>query len=244
MRKLLLDIENSPNVADVWGLFNQNISLSQLRESSFTMCFAAKWKGERTTHFYSTFHDGRQEMISQAHKLLSEADAVVTYNGNGHDLPILNKEFVLEGLAPPAPYKSIDLYQVVKKKFKFPSGKLAYVSEALGIGSKVSHEGHTLWVKCLAGDGAAWNKMARYNKQDVILLDELYDKLLPWISSHPNYGLYGGHSCPNCGGDDLRREGFAHTALGSYQRYQCRACSTWSRDCKRTDGVTITQEKF
>lgn len=244
MKILHWDCETSPNLADVWSLWNVNVSLNQLRESSFMMCWAAKWHNERTVKFSSFHRDGKTEMVSGIWKLMDEADAVVTYNGHRFDRPTLNKEFLLEGLDPPSPSKQIDLYSVVKKHFKFPSSKLAYVSEQLGLGSKESHEGHSLWVKCLAGDEAAWRKMERYNKQDVILLEKLYGKLLPWITNHPNYGLYGGHSCPNCGGDDLRREGFAQTANGSYQRYQCRTCSTWSRDCKRTDGVAITQEKF
>lgn len=208
------------------------------------MCFAAKWKGEKKVHFYSIFDHGRAEMVGAAHDLLSQADVVAHYNGNSHDLPILNKEFLLEGLPPPAPYKSVDYYRVVKKNFKFPSGKLEYVAEALGIGSKLKHEGHELWVKCMAGDPVAWAKMQKYNKQDVVLLDALDDKLLPWITGHPNWGLFGDFDCPNCGSGDLRKEGHARTALGIYQRYQCRTCHTWSRDTRRIDGAHKTQEKF
>jgi len=34
MQILLLDIETAPNTAHVWGLWNQNVSLNQLMESS------------------------------------------------------------------------------------------------------------------------------------------------------------------------------------------------------------------
>jgi hypothetical protein len=110
----------------------------------------------------------------------------------------------------------------------------------------VKHEGHELWIKCLAGDPKAWAKMKKYNVQDVRLLEELYDKLRPWISGHPNLGLYGDTEdvvCPNCAGDDLERRGFAFTNLGKFQRFRCRACGTWTRSNRREAGVTITQTK-
>ena len=44
-------------------------------------------------------------MIKGIHKLLDECDAVIHYNGSKFDIPTLNKEFLLHGLHPPAPYK-------------------------------------------------------------------------------------------------------------------------------------------
>lgn len=208
------------------------------------MCWAAKWHGERGVKYASYFRDGKESMVQQIWELMDEADAVVTYNGNRFDRPTLNKEFLLQGLSPPAPSKQIDLYQVVKKHFRFPSSKLAYVSEQLGIGSKTQHEGHSLWVKCLAGDEAAWKTMEKYNKQDVVLLEKLYDKLLPWITSHPNMNLYGGEGCTNCGSANLQKRGFATTATGRFQRYHCQDCGTYPRGTRRIDGTTMTQEKF
>ncbi len=42
-------------------------------------------------------------------------------------------------------------------------------------------------------DPAAWKVMEKYNKQDVLLLEKVYDRLLPWIKSHPNHHLFNGH---------------------------------------------------
>lgn len=238
MRILIIDIETSPNIADVWGLFNQNISLSQLRESTRMICFAAKWYGKPKVYFYSEFHNGRDEMIQAAHELLDEADVLMYYNGDKFDLPHLNREFLLAGLPPPSPCNSIDLLKTARKKFRFPSNKLAYVSTALGLEGKVSHEGHQLWVKCLAGDAKAWARMRKYNKRDVTLLEELYDRLLPWIPGHPHAGLSGDRpeSCPKCGSDKLKRQGHTYTQLGKYQRYRCDNCGTWSRSTRRVVG--------
>lgn len=229
MRTLVIDIETSPNVADVWGLFNQNVSLSQLRESTRVIAFAAKWVGERKTTFMSDYTDGHEAMVQHAWELLSEADAVVHYNGRSFDIPHLQREFLLAGLAPPAPFQQIDLLHCVKKQFRFTSNKLDHVAQQLGLGAKTKHEGHTLWVRCMAGEAKAWAIMRKYNIQDVLLTEKLYELLKPWILHHPNASLYEGEGCPACGGSELERRGYAYTSVSRFQRYRCKGCGRWSR---------------
>ena len=165
---------------------------------------------------------------------MDEADVICTYNGNKFDIPTLHKEFVLLGLPPPAPSKSLDLFKIVRKNFKFPSNKLDYVAQKLGIGGKVKHEGFELWIKCMAGDEAAWKKMQKYNKQDVVLLEKLYERILPWLSGHINHNLYadGGNSCPTCGSHNLQRRGYSVQLTGRVQRFQCQDCGSWSKGNK------------
>lgn len=238
---LLIDIETSPNVADVWGLWNNNVSLNQLRESTRMICFAAKWYGRPGTMFFSEHEDGPSAMVAAAHELLDEADVVMHYNGKKFDVPHLYREFLLAGLTPPSPFKQIDLCNVVKKQFRFPSNKLQYVSTALGLAGKVSHEGHELWVKCMAGDPDAWARMEKYNRQDVVLLEEVYEILLPWIPGHPHRHLYGGGGCPTCGHFDVQIDGVYHTSLSTFTQYHCPACGSWFRGSRRLGGVDIQE---
>jgi DNA polymerase elongation subunit (family B) len=242
VRALVIDIETSPNLAHVWSLWNQNVSLSQLQQTGQVISFAAKWLGERKVEFWSDFHDGHDAMVARAHELFDEADAIITYNGRRFDVPHLHREFLLAGLTPPSPHKDIDLYQTVKSRFRFASNKLQHVATQLGIGGKVEHEGHGLWVKCMAGDAKAWARFKRYNIQDVHLTEELYDRLLPWISGHPHRGLTDGATgdvCGKCGGSALTRRGYLLTNTGRYQRFQCSGCGAWSRGGRREAGVNV-----
>jgi len=230
---LLLDIESSPNTAHVWGLWQQNVSINQLMESSYVLCYAAKWYGDKEVMFDSVHKSRPKTMLKGIHGLLNDADAVVHYNGTKFDIPTLNKEFLLHSFNPPSPYKQIDLLRVVRSNFRFPSNKLDYVAQRLNLGKKHEHEGHELWVKCMNGDKDAWKRMEKYNIQDVVLLENLYGHLLPWIKSHPNHNLFSdGHVCPNCSSSSLQRRGTAISATGTYQRYQCRSCGTWSQSTK------------
>ncbi len=231
IRILLLDIETSPNSAFVWGLWNQNISIDKIIDSSEVLCWAAKWLGEKHVLQFDKRAPG---MLNAMHNLLEEADAVVTYNGNSFDLPVLNKEFLSNDFNPPAPYKSIDLCKVVQKKFRFPSSKLDYVCKALGLDTKVKHEGFELWVKCMNDDAKAWKRMREYNRQDVVILEQLYNKLLPWIPSHPSHATFDDTKCcTNCGSTNYQRRGVARTMQFTYPRYSCNACGAWFRGTKR-----------
>lgn len=243
MNILLLDIERTPILADVWSLWRVNVGLNQLREPPGLLCFAAKWLGgpKEQTFFYSDHVQGRELMVEKAHALLNNADAVVHWYGKRFDIPALNGEFLELGFNPPSPFKQIDLYQVAKRNFLFPSNKLQYVSTSLGFSGKVDHEGHALWVKCMDGDPEAWERMEAYNKQDVWLLEDLYNRFLPWINNHPSYALNGELVCPKCGSARLQRRGKEVTAVSVYQRYQCQACGAWSRDVKRQSGAILRE---
>lgn len=233
MKILLLDIETSPNTAYVWKIFLENIGINQLLESSKTLCWSARWWGTSKVMFMSSFDDGEKQMLKGIHKLLDEADVVITYNGNRFDLPVLNKEFILHKMLPPSPYKSLDLYFTTKRIFKFVSNKLDYVCEFLGIGKK-KETTFKLWADCMEDDPAAWVKMKSYNKHDVKLLSGLYKRLLPWIENHPNHGMYAGGEpvCPNCGSNHYQHRGYAFAKALTYLRYQCQGCGKWFKSVK------------
>lgn len=233
MRTLLIDLETFPHLAAVWGMFKENIPLDRLIESGYTACWSAKWLGEDDIYFDSVHRNDASQMVRNAHDLLDEADAVIHYNGRKFDIPTLNKEFLNYGLAPPSPYKQIDLLETARKQFRFASNKLDYVAQFLGVGQKTKHRGYDLWKGCMDGDEECWKEMEEYNCQDVVLLEKLYHRLLPWIARHPNVGLYNLEKdqlgCVNCGSHKLQRRGYAHTQVGIYPRYQCTDCGTWNR---------------
>lgn len=232
MKRLFLDVETAPNIATLWGIWNQNVAINQLLETSRVMCYTARWHGEDYTYFGSEFDMGHEEMIISLYKFLDEADAVIHYNGKKFDIPTINRELLKYGMTPPSPYKQIDLMQTVKKQFRFVSNKLDHVCDELGLGRKAHTGGHELWLRCMNGDKAAWKIMEEYNIQDVNLLVDLYEKLLPWITDHPNMALYVDSErpvCPNCGGSHVIKRGTAHTAVSSYVRYHCEDCGTWIR---------------
>jgi hypothetical protein len=243
MRILLLDIENSPEEVRIYGPARvKYIGPANLIKPGELMCFSAQWLDSPKIFYYSLPKDGKDAMLNRAWELLDKADVVISYYGRRHDIPILNREFLLAGLTPPSPYKQIDLYFVVSQMFGFPWKSLDYVTRALGLKGKSMKLDMGFIVACMEGDPAAWRKMEKYNKQDVRVLGELYHFLQPWIKNHPSHGAHqGADVCPKCGSDDLEHRGFTYTAVSKFQRYKCRNCGGWSQSTKRV-AVTNVRE--
>jgi uncharacterized protein YprB with RNaseH-like and TPR domain len=183
MKILLLDIETTPMQVYAWGLWDQNISIDQIIKSTEMLCFGARWLGTKKVIFKSVHHDGKEAMLKELHKLMEEADVLVGWNSAAFDHKHINREFLEAGMTPPSPTKDLDLMSVAKSNFLFPSNKLDYVAQKLGVGAKVKHSGFKLWIRCMDGDKKAWEEMKKYQVQDVNLLVDLYDILSPWFVS-------------------------------------------------------------
>lgn len=232
---LLFDIETTPNIGYTWGMYEQNVI--EFLQQSYLLSFAYKWAGDKTVkayglHNFTNFKKDKTndlELVKKLWQLFDEADIIIAHYGDGFDIKMSNAFFAKHGLPPPSPYKTIDTKKEAKKYFKFNSNKLDHLGEYLGLGRKITTGGFSLWKKCMAGDLQAWSKMIKYNKQDVVLLEEVYNKLKPWMKTHPD--VSGVHAdleqCKHCGSFNTQRRGFSVSRSGKRQRIQCQDCSAW-----------------
>ncbi len=226
---LLLDIETGPAKAYIWSLFDTYTPLERLIEPGRTLCAAFQWYGEKEVYFVSEWYHGTKAMLGILRRAMSEADAVITYNGDKFDFIKLAGEFILHDVKPCAPITSIDLYKVCKK-LGFISGKLEYVGPYLEIGSKTKHAGFSLWRKVLSGDAKAQRKMEAYNRKDVRLMVGLYKLMAPYMENHPS--LHG-QRCSVCGSAKWHKHGTRKTRAYEYDRLECQTCGHWDKGPKR-----------
>ena len=234
---LIVDIETAPIVAQVWGLFDQNVGLNQIAQDWYILSWSAKWLGEDKVMYQDLRGKERtktdKSLLKGIWKLLNEADIVVGQNSRRFDVKKLNARFVLNGFAPPSPYRQIDTMLLAKKSFAFTSNKLEYLTDKLCTQHKkikhVEFGGFELWKECLAGNKKAWAQMKAYNIADVLSTEELYLKLAPW-GTGLSFDVYGHSAKPlcNCGSAQLQQRGFNYSNAGKFQRFQCLACGSWS----------------
>lgn len=238
-RILLLDIETAPSLGYAWTKYDTNII--EFTQDWYILCFGYKWLGDsgvtvRALPDYKGYKKALQDdrnMMVDLWKVLDEADIVVAHNGDSFDIKKINARFLVHGLTPPSTYKTVDTLKAARKHFKFDSNRLNDLGKTLGTGGKLPHIGFALWKGCMAGDPEAWEVMKQYNAQDIVLLEDLYLKLRPWIANHPDVSLFGDKhihgdvSCPSCGGNHVQRRGIAVARTRRYQRLNCQSCGAW-----------------
>lgn len=249
-RTLILDIETSPHIAYVWGLWKQNVGLNQIHERTRILSFSSKWldEPEKNTFMIAARTEKDEEvLLHHLYHLLNEADVVVTHNGKKFDTPVILSRLVVHGFPPPSPFHQVDTCQVAKSEFRFASNSLENIAIELGIRKKSGHKkypGFELWLGCLRDEDEAWAELLKYNAQDVYVLEDVYLKLRPYMRGHPNVVRNTeGMACPKCGGTHLQMRGTYVTSAGiNYQRFQCQGCGGWGRsrtidkDAPRNDG--------
>lgn len=230
---LLLDIETRPILAYVWSLYKPMIAANQIKEDLEIMTFAAKWLDDDFIHFASTEYESEESLLNYLWYLLDQADIVVAHNGDRFDQPIINGRMLKYDIPPYSPVKTIDTLKSLRANFRLTQNRLDYVAKFLGTEGKLATGGMQLWIDCLEHRyPEAWKKMVGYNRQDVIELENVYKKIRPWITNHPNLGIYNDKVptvCPKCGEDHIHFRGYAYTTAGKYRRFQCQECGGWGR---------------
>ena len=86
---LVFDIETAPALGDVWGLWQNNVGLNQLRKSGFIMSWSAKWLGEKKVYYADCSKNGEadeMDMLLQLVDLLDQADMIIAHNGDRFDI--------------------------------------------------------------------------------------------------------------------------------------------------------------
>lgn len=235
-RCLVFDIETLPIIAAVWGLKDQNIGLNQIRKDWSVAAWGAKWLGDKEV-FYADRSKGLSEkgLLQGIWKLLDEADIVITQNGKSFDSKRLNARFIHYGLRPPSPYKHIDTYLLIKSAADFTSNKLEYLTDKLCKKyKKLSHSkfpGMSLWNECEKGNKEAWAEMKKYNIQDVLSTEELYEAVKAWGPKNMPSVYSLPLKCSVCGAT-VQRRGTEIKGKTLVQRVQCKnpSCGKWGTE--------------
>lgn len=232
MKILCYDLETQPTTAYVWAAWKQNVAPIQVLDHGKVITWSAKWVGEKQTYFGAEWEPtlNGKDFIERLYDMMNEADALLTYNGDSFDQKVFNTELMKRRLPPAAPSKSIDMYKVVKQRFRLFHSRMDTVAAALGIEGKTDTGGFELWKGVMEGDPKARKKMEKYNRQDIKVLEDIYNILRGWIKNHPVQE--GSETCPNCGGTKFQRRGTYKTKVNVYQRYQCKDCGSWHRSRK------------
>jgi len=226
---LFLDIETSLLTAYTFGIRDQHIQHSAIaddRGGKLIHMVGLKWRGKRA-EVLTEWEHGYEGMMRATCEAIIEADAVSTYNGARFDIPKIRGACLLAGLPPPPSPTQIDLFKTARS-MGFVSSKLDYIAGALGLGSKLKHDGFSMWVDVFNGCPKARAKMARYCAGDVNLTEKVYERLRPYIINHPHMAEVKRDQCGACGSTRLQSRGVHRSKAYITQRLQCQNCGSWA----------------
>lgn len=225
LKVLFVDLETAPNLAYVWEKYEQDV-IAFVKER-YLMAFAWKYQGDKKVSALSLKTMKEKALVSKLRDLFDEADVIVAHNGDQFDIKMSYAFFIKHNLKPPSPFKTIDTKKLAKYKFRFNSNKLDDLGNYLGLGRKIRTGGFDLWLDCIAGNKRAWDKMMAYNKQDIVLLEKVYDKLKVWTTTNIPV-IYLGEVCQSCGGNHFIKRGWHYASHSRRARLVCQSCGKWT----------------
>lgn len=232
-RRLFFDIETSPNIGLFWQAgYKQRIDYSNIIKERAIICICYKWEEEKEV--YSLQWDAKQsdkKMLERFIEIAGQASELVGHNGDKFDLTWIRTRCLFHGLAALPNYVTIDTLKISRNKFRFNSNRLNYIADYLGIGRKIKTE-FDLWKKILLdSDKTSMEKMVKYCKKDVVLLEKVFTKLKGFVEPKFHYGVLFGqdrNSCPECGSDELVKVNSRTTATGLKKiQYKCNTCNRY-----------------
>lgn len=234
---LFLDLETLPAVTMAFGRFDQNINQDFVLQEGCIVSYSYAWNDGAVHGYILDDFDikSRNDYViaSDLNTLFNQADIIVAHYGDNFDIKVSNASFIRHGFNPPTFYKTIDTKKLASRYFKFPSNKLDSIGEFLGVGRKIETGGASLWRKVHDCDPVAKRNMLEYNKQDVILLRDVFNKLQSWNKTSPNMNLYNGektNGCKNCGSKTLENTGsFVYTPVNRYEEWRCTTCGALNK---------------
>jgi RNase P subunit RPR2 len=233
---LLLDIETARMQFGGWRCGKQRVGPEQVIKDWFILGWSCKWlfeaevKSDFVTAKESLLRDDKR-ICKSLWKLVDEADIIISHNGEMFDLPKINWRFLINGLNPPMPDRSIDTWKHTKN-LGASSRALNFLGKMILNKTKL-HTDYQLWIDCENGDQEALDNMETYCKGDVSLLEDVYLEIRCWIKSHPNLAVMMDAKepcCPNCGGFEFEEgEGYYTTQQNKYVSVRCKKCGAVNR---------------
>lgn len=203
----------------------------------FVIVFGYKWSDEKHAKVLTVDREGLRnfddkKLLIQASKLFNEADLVVGHFASVFDRRFIQGRLLIQGLPPIAPTKLRDTCMIARSVANYSSNRLKHLAKILNLKhTKLENGWPNAWFQVMRGNTEALKGLADYCKGDVLALEDLYKRLLPFDNAHPRM-IEDRAKCATCGGK-VEYRGFAFANQNRYRRYICTDCGRWGRETKK-----------
>lgn len=236
LKILFVDLETAPRLSFIWHPKQDYIPYEFMVHDNFLLSVSGKFADEEVVGWALTRKEALAQddsrLVKAAGDMIRKADIVIAHNADNFDIPTFNSRLLSLGHEPLGKIRTIDTLKIARRDFGFSHNNMDYLAQLFGVGQKIPMTFED-WKMAYYGDSSALKKMLEYNKNDVEVLQEVFEAMLPYITTLP--ALYraeseGEFSCPYCGGQNLQKRGPYSAGVFTYQRYQCNDCKRYSKE--------------
>lgn len=250
-RVLILDVERVKPEYRIrhWGrkIESRYLNYDECVIDARTSLACWSWYNEDEIHSAAEWDKGgRNQFLKRVHRVMEQADVIVTHNGANADEPWLLADFTVPRKGAPGvdkfkrlpelpPWKTVDTLKVMRsKRYKGIDFRgLDAVCQIVGLPGKTDSYNHLTMDAAVAGDREAQEEITSYCKGDVAAERFVYDWLRPGISNHPHLFVDGKAAmvvCNRCGSAEEMATAKRYMAnVLSYQMLRCATCTGYRR---------------
>ena len=235
IKRLFWDVETSPNIVFSWRCGSKiRLDPENIIHERAIICICWKWEDGDKVHSLTWNKGDDAAMVKRFAKVMGRADELVAHNGDRFDLRWFNGRNLIHDLEPVPRGKTVDTLKIARKHFYLNSNRLDYLGKLL-LGEGKIHTEFGLWRRIvLNNDRRALTEMVRYCKQDVTLLQRIWERLRDYDppKTHAAVLETGNNKdrwmCPYCSSDDVKKNKTNTTAKGMVQhQMQCKSCGRY-----------------
>lgn len=228
--RLFLDIETSPNQVYLWRTgYRVDVPAANVIKEKQVICAAWKWEGGAVCSLDWGRKRCDRSLLRQLIHRINNAPEIVAHNGERFDVPWLRARCLYHGLVfPDVPV--LDTCAQARRLFYLNSCSLDYLAHHLDCGAKGSPP-FELWTQCTKGDQAALSEMITYCRNDVVVLQRVFERMRAYLAPKTHQGVAVGKSrksCPICGSSKTKVNKRRVTAAGLPRvQLQCKTCGKY-----------------
>ncbi len=231
MNRLYFDIETSPCLGWFWRPgYKLNLNYKNVIENGKIICICYKWEGKDKV--YSLTWDDKQndkQMLKDFIAVLDSADEIVGHNSDKFDIKWIRTRCLFHNVPMMPEYSSLDTLKEARKGFLFPSNRLDAIGRYTGVGKKIKTTEELWFDVWIKKSKTALKEMVRYCKQDVVLLEDVHQKLKPYtkVKTRVHTDIT---ACGSCGSDNLKIRKYSISKEGArFAHYQCHNCGMYHK---------------
>ncbi len=229
-KRLFFDIETSPNMVFSWNVGNKlSIGYDNIIQERAIICICWKWEHEKKVHSLTWDKGCDKKMLEKFIKVMNEAGEILGHNSINFDEKWVRTRCLFHNIPMFPSYQSLDTLRLARSGFRFNSNRLDYIGKYLNLGEKMDNGGLRTWKEIVLNNSqVAMDRMVKYCKKDVLLLENIYKRLKRYTHHKTHIGVIMGKgkcSCPECGSDKTHVSKTRYSATGAVKKQlECKSC--------------------